>query len=370
MAGFFNDIKNKALNAALGIADSFTPVLKESKFRETGFLTPEEFVAAGDFLTGHCPTWQWAAASNAKSTKTYLPDNKQFLLTKNVPCTKRCRHLMDNLKYNQEKIVEENTGDGGWVDTHYSIDPAASKLNEEEAAASNKAHDMIDENDDKKATKATKKSNKSEGMHVDGEGEKDDEEDNDDDDDDGEAVDMEEFDHNIVDEDETTVVKPSSVHVKTNATASGKKANNNLEEDEFGVSAITGNIADDDADVFIPTRTYDLHITYDNYYRTPRLWLSGYDENNKPLTIEQMYDDISEDHAKKTVTFENHPHIPGTLMASIHPCRHADVMKKLINLVAESGKELEVYNYLMIFLKFVQSVIPTIEYDYTRNFSI
>ena len=125
-----------------------------------------------------------------------------------------------------------------------------------------------------------------------------------------------------------------------------------------------------DEDVFIPTRTYDLNITYDNYYRTPRLWLSGYDENNRPLTIEQMYDDISEDHAKKTVTFETHPHIPGTLMASIHPCRHAEVMKKLINLVAESGKDLEVYSYLMVFLKFVQSVIPTIEYDYTRNITI
>jgi hypothetical protein len=47
MAGLFNDIKNRALNAALNIADSFTPVLKESKFRETGFITPEEFVAAG-----------------------------------------------------------------------------------------------------------------------------------------------------------------------------------------------------------------------------------------------------------------------------------------------------------------------------------
>jgi ubiquitin-like-conjugating enzyme ATG3 len=60
MASFLNDVKNRALNAALNIADSFTPVLKESKFRETGFITPEEFVAAGDFLTGHCPTWQWA----------------------------------------------------------------------------------------------------------------------------------------------------------------------------------------------------------------------------------------------------------------------------------------------------------------------
>lgn len=28
----------------------------------------------------------------------------------------------------------------------------------------------------------------------------------------------------------------------------------------------------------VQTRTYDLHITYDKYYQTPRLWLTGYDE--------------------------------------------------------------------------------------------
>ena len=63
----------------------------------------------------------------------------------------------------------------------------------------------------------------------------------------------------------------------------------------------------------IPTRTYDLNITYDKYYQTPRLWLTGYDENQKPLTIDEMYEDISQDHAKKTVTMETHPHIPGWL---------------------------------------------------------
>lgn len=157
---------------------------------------------------------------------------------------------------------------------------------------------------------------------------------------------MEEYDHNIIDDDdETTIVKPI-------ATSKNTKSE------------------DDAEDLFIPTRTYDLNITYDNYYRTPRLWLIGYNENKKPLTIDEMYDDISEDHAKKTVTFEAHPHIPGAPMASIHPCKHAEVMKKLINLMADSNKELEVYSYLMVFLKFVQSVIPTIEYDYTRNISI
>lgn len=71
----------------------------------------------------------------------------------------------------------------------------------------------------------------------------------------------------------------------------------------------------------VRTRTYDLHITYDKYYQTPRMWIFGYDENHKPLTVEQMYDDVSQDHAKKTVTTESHPHIPGPPMASVHPCR-------------------------------------------------
>ena len=34
-----------------------------------------------------------------------------------------------------------------------------------------------------------------------------------------------------------------------------------------------------------------------------------------------MYEDVSQDHAKKTVTMENHPHLPGPPMASVHPCK-------------------------------------------------
>lgn len=74
-------------------------------------------------------------------------------------------------------------------------------------------------------------------------------------------------------------------------------------------------------DQVIHTRTYDLHITYDKYYQTPRLWVVGYDENRQPLNVEQMYEDVSQDHAKKTVTMETHPHLPGPNMASVHPCK-------------------------------------------------
>ena len=47
-------------------------------------------------------------------------------------------------------------------------------------------------------------------------------------------------------------------------------------------------------DTILQTRTYDLNITYDNYYRTPRLWLFGYSEKQKPLSDEQMYEDVSQ----------------------------------------------------------------------------
>ncbi|XP_044096895.1 ubiquitin-like-conjugating enzyme ATG3 [Neovison vison] len=123
-------------------------------------------------------------------------------------------------------------------------------------------------------------------------------------------------------------------------------------------------------DAILQTRNYDLYITDDKYYQTPQLRLFGYDEQRQPLTVEHMYEDISQDHVKKTVTIENHPHLSPTPMCSVHPCRHAEVMKKIIETVAEGGGELGVHMYLLIFLKFVQAVIPTIEYDYTRHFKM
>jgi ubiquitin-like-conjugating enzyme ATG3 len=248
---------------------------------------------------------------------------------------------MDKLKNTQEKVVELESGDGGWVDTHFLENKEENA--DGSAAASQQSETMVMDKNEVHQVNLNERKPSSANQAEAAEQEQDEEED-----DDGEAVDMDEYEHNVRDDDESTVIIKPATKVKPNET----------EVDES---------KQDEEDVFIPTRTYDLNITYDNYYRTPRLWLSGYDENHKPLTIEQMYDDISEEHAKKTVTFEAHPHIPGTLMASIHPCRHAELMKKLINIVAESGKELEVYSYLMVFLKFVQSVIPTIEYDYTRN---
>ncbi|XP_059163057.1 ubiquitin-like-conjugating enzyme ATG3 [Physella acuta] len=318
MAGIINSFKQ----TAIGVAEYLTPVLKESKFKETGVITPEEFVAAGDHLVHHCPTWQWSTGDETK-IKPYLPKDKQFLITRNVPCYKRVKQ-MDTHQEEQEKVIEEEDEDGGWVDTHhYSTDSGVNSIQD----------DMGDMNLDGKEKGAssntiTKK-------------------DDDDEDDDEEAEDMEAFEESgmLEEQDEAAMAAP----VKKDQQTEGASAS------DCGI---------------IQTRTYDLNITYDKYYQTPRLWLFGYDENRKPLTVDQMYDDFSQDHAKKTVTMEAHPNLPGPPMASVHPCRHADVMKKIIQTVAEGGGELGVHMYLMIFLKFVQAVIPTIEYDYTRHFTM
>ena len=46
----------------------------------------------------------------------------------------------------------------------------------------------------------------------------------------------------------------------------------------------------------ISARRYDVSITYDNYYRTPRIWLFGYKENGTPLTHEEIYQVIQSMH--------------------------------------------------------------------------
>lgn len=61
-----NSFVNSFKSVALSVGEILTPVLTESRFKETGVLTPEEFIAAGDHLVHHCPTWSWTKASNGK----------------------------------------------------------------------------------------------------------------------------------------------------------------------------------------------------------------------------------------------------------------------------------------------------------------
>jgi ubiquitin-like-conjugating enzyme ATG3 len=209
-----------------------------------------------------------------------------------------------------EKVIDDGE-DEGWVDTHHFAD----KFSLDE-----KVSDMKLDDETTAEPQVSKKDSEDEE----------------------EAVDMEDFVESGMLEDAATV----DVVQKPSKKASG------------GGGEI------------VSTRTYDLNITYDKYYQTPRLWLFGYDESRKALSVDEMYEDFSADHANKTITIETHPHLPGPPQASVHPCRHAQVMKKLIDQIMEGGGELGVHMYLIVFLKFVQAIIPTIEYDFTQNFAL
>jgi len=131
----------------------------------------------------------------------------------------------------------------------------------------------------------------------------------------------------------------------------------------------------------VRTRTYDLFITYDKYWRCPRLWLFGYTALGAPLPVTAIMEDISTDYVDKTVTMETWPYMEGQgmSMASVHPCKHASVMQSIVARQSERGDEVRVdqylssemlidIRYLIIFLKFMGSVIPTIEHDNTMGF--
>ena len=137
-------------------------------------------------------------------------------------------------------------------------------------------------------------------------------------------------------------------------------------------------------------------------------------QNRTPLTPPQIFQDVSADHAFKTVTIEAFPHSASLQAASVHPCKHASVMKKVIERMNQgvieeqqalrkgpsgsaaskaqqkkwlfrrtsgNGKELptspsaeddvegmRVDFYLVVFLKFIASIVPTIEVDSTTAF--
>lgn len=169
-------------------------------------------------------------------------------------------------------------------------------------------------------------------------------------------------------------------------------------------------------------RSYNVYIMYSPYYRTPRLYLSGYLPTGQPLPPNLTMDDIVGDYKDKTVTLEDFPFFASNLkMASVHPCKHAPVMKTLLDRAdaalrlkrermrgeaaalgdvademgkmdirgaeaeaeaADKGDEWEevqqneiddqevairVDQYLVVFLKFMASVTPGIEIDSTMS---
>ena len=106
-------------------------------------------------------------------------------------------------------------------------------------------------------------------------------------------------------------------------------AEKKVEEEKVGEDDI---VEPKQGGLILKVRKYDLSITYDFYTQTPRLWLTGYNEDGNPLSQAEIFQDIAADYAKKTVTMEKHPHID-MKQASIHPCNHAKVMKTIIETI-------------------------------------
>ena len=110
-------------------------------------------------------------------------------------------------------------------------------------------------------------------------------------------------------------------------------------EDDAAAAPTDLQIQADASGATLSVRTYDCFITYDKYYQTPRMWLSGFSPSRQPLTTQEIFQDISSDYAQKTVTIEPFPNKENMSMASVHPCKHANVMKKVIERMNKAVKE-------------------------------
>lgn len=325
------------------------PTLKKSAFLEQGVLTPEEFVQAGDELVYKCPTWSWEAGDESKR-KSYLPPNKQYLVTRQVPCQNRVSSMESDMLMEQE-----SGGDGG--DDDWLVSTIIKRT--EQALNLEDEFDLLDEDGEviEKAPAAAPAlaaaTNTAGDINDAATGVEDD-------DDDDEYADMDAFeDDNILEDDAAAAVTT-------------------LDSQQSNATTTTAGAADQDHTIKV--RTYDLSITYDKYYQTPRVWMIGRNTQDQPLTGDEMMEDVISDYANKTVTMETHPHVSGP-HASIHPCQHGKVMKAIVrnlmkNNTADDGEGEQdgdnknapsVEMYLFIFLKFVSSMIPTINYDFTME---
>lgn len=297
------------------LREYLTPINHNSNFLTTGEISPEEFVKAGDYLVYKFPTWQWSTCPK-NLQKLFLPPEKQVLVTKHVPSHVRASNFEGELEEDDEEVVlgADNDGDDD-------------KKEEDEEYGLIKS----------KTTTGQSKGKTSESNNNEEIGDIDDMIDND-------AEEADDLDHDF---DDLDIVYDS---------------NNKL-------------------------RKYDLYITYSTSYRVPKMYLVGFDSNGIPLLPKQMYEDINSDYKDKTVTIENLPVASNTTSISIHPCKHSSVMKvlmshqlrkkekpveeDLLNLSIENiepeAEGIRVDQYLVVFLKFIASVTPGIEYDYTMD---
>ncbi|KAK6155889.1 hypothetical protein DH2020_010137 [Rehmannia glutinosa] len=258
-------LTQKIHEAFKGTVERITSPRTVSAFKEKGVLSINEFIVAGDNLVSKCPTWSWESGEPSKR-KSYLPQDKQFLITRNVPCLRRAASIEEEYEAAGGEVLLDNEDNDGWLATHGK--PKEHKHDEDEELPSMETLEI-----------SKKNTIQSISSYFGGEEEE-------------EIPDMAEFD----------------------------EADNLVENDPATLQTTYLVAHEPDDDNILRTRTYDSRML---------------------LQPELVLEDVSQDHARKTVTIEDHPHLPGK-HASVHPCRHGAVMKKIIDVLMSRGVEPEV----------------------------
>lgn len=299
------NVTHRLADGVRSVVAYWTPTPSKSQFVEKGTLTPAEFLNAGDQLTFKFPTWKWKAAVSKSREVSWLTPEKQYLVTFNVPCRGKVRDLDHSLGWRQET-------EGDWVMP--GDDNAEEEISE--------IQEMKGEPPDSAVMASVKQNYVSNAEEEE------------------EAPDIATFEDvdKLVQEEEDPTATAAPGYFVRNAP---------------------------DAEV-VKSRTFDVTITYDKYYQTPRIWLFGYDENGVPLKTSEVFEYILTEYASKTVTVDPHP-CTGIPTVSIHPCNHASVMHKVVQSWIAQGLEPRHDLALFVLLKFISSVIPTIQYDFTMD---
>ncbi|EEQ36851.1 putative autophagy-related protein [Clavispora lusitaniae] len=288
------------------LREYLTPINNESNFRKTGEISPEEFVKAGDYLVYKFPTWSWGTCP-PQLQKKFLPPEKQFLVTRHVPSYQRVATAIPDSFENTDEEFEHDS-DSEWIPRMNTGGINALKQQQQQSSCQQDLDDLMDDAAEDELAED----------------------------------DLDEFTH--IESDESTL------------------------------------------------RKYDLYIAYSTSYRVPKMYLVGFNANGIPLLPQQMYEDIAGDYKDKTATIENLPMSYNTTSVSIHPCKHSSVMKVFMkhakakahktqadlssqlgslelrdNSSEDIDEGIRVDQYLVIFLKFIASVTPGIEYDFTTD---
>lgn len=112
------------IHSALDTIRDYAKPSTTSNFRDTGKLTPDEFVLAGDFLTSKFTSWSWSGAATSAQRVSHLPENKQYLVTRGVECKRRLnddkfagREGLDDLVKEGDTFNPTGDDDDGWLRT-------------------------------------------------------------------------------------------------------------------------------------------------------------------------------------------------------------------------------------------------------------